>query len=261
MAKYYFLAASLPALQLTAKPEIAFTEFVDLASVNLSSHDYAKIQTMRRFYDIQNIRALWKNEELDPRGILNSVELEDAVLSRVGIPVYVADFLDRFDSKEEQLRNFPALISAYFRNEKRVADGFLKDYLSFEHDWRLIFAAFRAKKLGRNLENELQFEDPYDPIVAQILSQKDSSSFMPPIGYEELLPMFNALGDEPLELHKALCIYRFQKISEKTGVDLFSTDAILAYAAQLIIVEKWHELDHVKGMENIHKAIDRKVSL
>ncbi|MBI4142664.1 thioredoxin domain-containing protein, partial [Candidatus Uhrbacteria bacterium] len=37
-----------------------------------------------------------------------------------------------------------------------------------------VLTALRAKQSGRDLAVELQFEDPKDPFVLQILSQKDS---------------------------------------------------------------------------------------
>lgn len=255
MSNYYFLSASLPALYLTIPPEISFEDLVNLQKDNLSPQDYAKTKKIRLFYDIQNIRALWKNEEFDPRGNLDEVELEEALISQLGLPDYVFEFLGNYESKEQRLKNFPGLIAAYFRNEARHGEGFLKEYLTFEREWRLVFTAYRAKLLGRNLEAELQFEDPDDDLIAQILAQKDSLNFVPPEGYEDLLALFEAHSGSPLELHKALCEYRFKRVSALTGVDLFSIDRILRYMIQLIIVEKWMELNQAKGMEIINNVL------
>lgn len=256
MTKYYFLATSLPPLQLTVPPDISFEEFIHLAKINMFTDDYAKIRTIRRFYDIQNIKAFWKNEELDPRGNLNEVDLEESLLARGGLPAYVYDFMDHFESREQRLQNFSALIASYYKNEIQKSTEFLHDYLVFERDWRLVFTAFRAKKLKRNLEKELQFEDPNDDLVAQILAQKDSPTFIPPNGYQDLLPLFEEHADSPLELHKALCEYRFDKIASLVGVDVFSINYILSYMTLLILVEKWHELDKMKGMEVISKVVN-----
>jgi len=247
MKQYYFAAASLPTLQFMQTPAMNFHEFVVMAKMNVSNDDLKQLQTMRLFYDIQNIRSLLKNESFDLRGNLNQVELEESIISKVGLPYYVHEFLDRYETKEQRLQHFPAATSAYFKNEISRSHGFLKQYLIFERAWRLVLTGLRAKKLGRKVEKEIQFEDPNDDLIAQLLAQKDSNSFIPPSGFHELLPIFEKSAEEPLELHKNLCEYRFNKITEMTGIDLFSISYILSYMALLIIAEKWIELDQKKG--------------
>lgn len=256
MNNYYFLASSLPALHLTVPPELSFAELVDLEKDNLSPEDFARAKKIRRFFDVQNIRAFWKGDAFDPRGNLNEVELEDALVAQLGLPDYVFNYMEQYQSQELRLRNFPGLIAAYFKHESERASGFLKSYLTFERQWRLVFTAFRAKLLKRNLETELQFEDPNEDIIVQILAQKDSPNFIPPEGYEDLLPLFEAHSKAPMELHKALCEYRFNTIAAMTGVDLFSIDRILRYMVQLIIVENWQELDKEKGDALIGKIVE-----
>lgn len=109
--------------------------------------------------------------------------------------------------------------------------------------------AFRAKKLGRDVAYELQFEDPYNDFVAQILAQKDSKAYEPPEKYSDLKALFEEHYDAPLQLHQALFEYQFQLLDNWVGFDQFSIDRILAYTVQLILVEKWLELDKKKGME------------
>lgn len=255
MRQYYFLATALPDLQLGNPPEISFSDFDNLITENLSSSDFAKTVIIRRFYDIQNLRSFWKDEELDFRGNLNSKDLEEAILSHQGLPDYVFDYLDVYDSKEKRLEHFPELVSAYFKNEATHAHGFLKKYLTFEHDWRLVFAGLRAKQLGRDISKELQFEDPTDDLVAQILAQKDAKTFVPPDGFEDLKVIFDEHAHAPLELYKALCEYRFHHVSDMLGTDVFSIDYILGFMVQLITAEKWIELDQQKGMEVVKKVM------
>lgn len=257
MRNYYFTATSLPPLQMGIPPEISFHAFQNLMHDNLSTSDLHKAEIISRYYDIENIRAFWKKEPFDEHGNLNEVELEEGLLARQDLPEYVYDFLDAYDNKESRLEHFPELIAKYFKVESEEATGFLKQYLSFEREWRLVFAAFRAKKLGRDVAKELQYEDPNDEIVAQIMAQKDAKTFVPPDGYEDLKVIFDEHGDKPLELFKALCEYRFHHIEEMLGIDVFSINYILGYMAQLITVEKWIGLDQQKGMnivQNVFKG-------
>jgi hypothetical protein len=255
---YYFVATALTPLQFGVQPEMSFEEFQRLLEINLTPSDYAKTQTIRRYYDIENIRAFWKGEEIDPRGSLYEIELEEALLSRDGLPGYVYDFIDAYDSKEKRLEHFASLITSFFREESKNADGLLKEYLQFERNWRLVLLGFRAKKLGKDLVSALQFEDPEDDLVAQILAQKDAKSFVAPEGYEDLQSIFETNADDPMELHIALNQYRYRKVEEMAGVELFSIDRILGYMVRLIIVEKTIELDKKKGLEIMDKVMKGK---
>jgi hypothetical protein len=102
---------------------------------------------------------------------------------------------------------------------------------------------------------ELQFEDPDDEIVAQILAQKDAKTYEPPERYSDLKALFEEHYDAPMELYQGLCEYRFEKIVQMYGIDVFSIDRILAYLARLIIVEKWLDLDKKKGIQVVDAIV------
>lgn len=252
---YYFLASALPELQIGYPPDINFLTLDALMKVNLTKEDYALTAVLRRYFDIQNIRAFWLGEELDPRGVYNEVDLEESLVTRLGLPEYVYTYMEKYDNKESRIKHFPALVSAYFKEESEAAEGFLKSYLTFERELRIVLTGFRAKRLGRDLISELQYEDPNDEIVAQVLAQKDSKTYEPPARFSDTKALFEQHYDEPLELYQALCEYRFQKIEEMYEIDLFSIGRILAYLAQLIIVERWLELDKNKGLEVIDTIV------
>jgi hypothetical protein len=252
---YYYLGTVLPDLALGKSPEISFQELKDLLKDNLSANDEAQMRVIRRLYDILNIRALWLNDPLDPHGNADENELEDALISEVGLPDYVYGFLDSHDSQSDRLRYFPGLIAQFFSVESSRASGFLKEYLSFERSSRLMITALRSKRLGRDLLVELQYEDPEDPLVAQILSQKDAKSYEPPEEFQDLKALFEKHHRNPLDLEQALCEYRFNHIDYLIAFDPFSTRKILAFVAQFIIVEKWMALDRKKGTDLIHSIL------
>lgn len=255
MSNYYFLATSLPELKLGNPPEISFDELLFLYRQNLSSENFESVQSVRLIFDIENIRAFWLKEPLDPRGRFDENELEEALLTGIGFPGYINDFLAKHDELSDRLRNFSSLIAQYYRNEIGRSDGFLKQYLIFERGLRLVLVAFRAKKLGRDILVELQHENSDDPLIAQILSQKDMKSYDPPTQYEQIKPIFEEYSEDPSALNKALYEYRFQKINELIGLQVFTIDALLAYFIKFIMVEKWQEQDRDKGIQLIKKII------
>jgi hypothetical protein len=257
MTNYYYVTSSFPEVRIGGTTDINFRQLNLLLQDNLSKDDLEKTRVIRRLYDLYNIRSLWLKEELTLYGNYNDVELEDALIAQSVLPKYVFDYLEKYPTNDERIKHFPELIHNYFNIEIEKADGFLKKYLIFERDWRLVFAAFRAKKLGRDILEELQYEDPNRNLIAQILAQKDAKTFEPPFEYEELKPIFEANQDSPLALQQALDSYRFEKINSLLGVDMFSINRILGYMAQLILVEEWLKLDKEKGLEiveNIAKS-------
>lgn len=252
---YYFLASLLPELRIGIPPEIDFHELMHLMEMNLTENDREKVRVIRLYYDIQNIRSFWRGEPLSFRGNYDEVELEDALVTQDALPSYVFDFMKQYDSTEERLRHFASLLTSYYQSEVESTDGFLHDYLVFQRELRLVLTAFRAKKMGRDLLVELQYEDPNDDAVAQIIAQKDAVEYDPPENFSELKPLFEAHCEEPLELHKALVEYQFQKADELLGVDLFTINRILAYMVKLNFVEKWLELDKKKGMQLVDMIV------
>lgn len=255
MANYYFLGTLLPDLSLDQPPEISFRELKQLLHDNLSDRDYEKACVIRNFYDMCNLRFYWKGEPLDPLGNLNENTLEEALVTRTVFPPYVFQFADKYENNEEKARHFPELLSTFFQNEIAQAHGAFKVYLTLERDLRLILLAFRAKKLGRDVVKELQYENPEDEIVAQILAQKDAQAYEPPEKYADLRPILAQYYDHPLELQKALAEYRLNKIEEILVKDPFSINRILAYLVELIIVEKWQQLDKQKGLEIVQSML------
>jgi Protein of unknown function (DUF2764) len=252
---YYFLASILPDLQIGIPPEIDFRQFTFLLDTNLSKNDDERIRVIRRYYDIQNIRSFWRKEPQSYRGNHDEVALEDALLTQSALPSYVFDFMQEYDSVTDRLHHFAFLIASYFKTEIENTDGFLHEYLIFQRELRLVLTALRSKKLGRDLLVELQYEDPDDDLVMQIIAQKDAKNYEPPENFSELKPLFDEHSEQPLELHKALVEFQFQKVDELLGIDFFTINRILAYLVKLIFVEKWLELDKKKGMQLVDTIV------
>jgi hypothetical protein len=213
----------------------------------MEAKDLQKTATFRRWIDINNIRALFLEDAIDPRGNLSEKELDQALLLQDGLPEYVFDFLDKFESVSEKLRFFPGVLSAYFREETPEQSGFLKRYLEFERAWRLVLVGIKAKELGRDLSEELQFEDLKDPQVLDLLAQKDAPSYEPPPEFLSLKEKYLSCGPDPFLQFKEISKWRFKQIDELAIEPLFSIDWILSYMAQLLLVEEWNQLDAEKG--------------
>jgi hypothetical protein len=247
MANYYFLAASLPPLALGLPPELSFEELAARLQLNLTKKDQEQAAVLRRFIDLGNIRSLLLEEPIDPRGNLSEKELDEALLIQNVLPAYVFEFLNRYDSVQEKLRYFSGLFAQFFVEEIPKQKGFLKRYLSFEREWRLVMTALRAKQMGRDVAQELQFEEFTDPLVAQILTQRDAERYDPPVEYADIKEKFESCGPDPWQQHRLFAAWRFSRIDDLVRRPLFTIDFVLAYMAKLIAVEDWNELDGDRG--------------
>jgi hypothetical protein len=69
MTKYYYVGTFLPTLSFAQDPEIAISELDILLRDNLSKGDNKKIEAIRQFYDLFNLRFFWLEQELIPGGI------------------------------------------------------------------------------------------------------------------------------------------------------------------------------------------------
>ncbi len=247
MARYYFLTNSLPTLKLGSPVDITFSQLLELFQLNLSVKDQKLIHTFLTYIDLRNIRAFWMKEPLDPRGSLGEKEIEEALLISDFLPSYVFDFLERYESLKDRLHFFSYLYFHFFQ-EGVQKKGFLGAFFQEEREIRLIMAALRAKAAKRNVAVELQFEDPKDPLVMQILSQKDIDDYEPPVDYEWLKLIFKENYNHPRNLAKAYLEKRLEMIQElEERFPKFSIDQLLGYMVRLLIVENWNALDAAKA--------------
>jgi len=259
MTQYYYLGTLLPLLSFDAPPEISLKQLDVLLHDNLTKKDYEKAMIVRRFYDILNLRSLWLGEPLDPLGKMSDIELKEILSNRIGLPAYVYDFVDTYKKTVDRVHHFPFLLAKFFQSVKDLKDPFLRHYLTVERELRLVLTAFRAKKLGRNLSVELQYEDPEEELIAQLLAQQDSKTYEPPEKYQDLKILFDKYGNDPLELQRALDGYRFETLDHLVDMsDASSTERILAYLLQLILVERWFEMDQAKGIEIVDTIVKEK---
>lgn len=259
---FYYLASSLTPIEFGDLADYGFLDLLEKFDLSFSGADRKSFQVLRLFYDIENIKKLLVTTsapvELDSRGNLNKKELLEALEQRTFFAEYVFDFFDTFTSSKDRLNNFSRLVSDYFRYEAEKASGFLKSYLNFERDYRIILTAFRAKKLKKNIEAEFAFEGFKDPILEYVLNQKDSPYFEAPAGYEDLQEMLLITKDKPLYEYRHLAEYRFMKMREMVHDKPFTIDYLMSYAMRVCILEDLANLNEIKGNENLNIILKDK---
>ncbi len=259
MSNYYFLGAVLPELVIDMPPDIQFQELMTLFRMNLNRVDLEKVVIIRTLIDLENIRWLLLKKEIDPRGNLTEKDLDKALLNKENLPKYVFQFFGKFDTTEDRLKHFSTVIVKFFSDTVMQKGSFLKFYLNFEREWRLMMVGYRAKKIGRDLIAELQYEELTEPFVAEILAQKDTAQFKFPYEYEDLGQLLSRSSGEPLDQYQLMLKYRFDTIGDYVANAPFSIDKLLAYLVRLMLVNDWHDLDDKKGKELLNQIVKESV--
>jgi hypothetical protein len=248
MNKYYFLLCSLPSISIGTKPEISFLELENYLKWNLTEADKKILFSFRQYIDIKNLKNLWLEKKIDPRGNLDEKTFHEALLTEDFFPVYVFTYLKKHVSTEEKITYFPVLEIEFFHDQiENFQSPFLLSFFKLERESKLILTALRAKNLKRDITIELAGEDKKDPLVDSILRQKDESLYEPPKEYIQLYNIFLKYQSEPKALYKAFLEYCFQKYEYFSERGPFTIDQILGYLANLILVEDYYYLNQEKG--------------
>jgi hypothetical protein len=238
MGKYYFFDTLLPPLTTAREPEMGWSEFLDLARENLSVRDWSQLTALRQWYDLQNLRALWSGQPLQPFGNLDQEGLETALATGALCPPLVDDFMAEYRETSDRLQHLPELLTAYLEQLRMKGRGFLRWLGEFERQLRLVLVALRARSQGVDLHEAFRFEDPRDPFVAYLVAQRGSEQISAPLGFEEVQRLWELYSREPLELAEGLLKFKINAIEETFRDRRFTIDHVLGYAQRLILLEQ-----------------------
>ena len=255
-----YVIGSLPRLEFGAKPDTTTTNMMELFEINFSGRELKDFRIIRLWIDLNNIYRLLYNDNLfDRRGNYVKATLKAFMDTEEELPNYVFEFFADYPSMEERKRNFSKLIVTYFQEEKKKASANLKPFLQFEHDFRVIITAFRAKKTNEDMIDALKFEDPTDPIVQMALVQNQSPGpFMFPYEYAELEGVIAEAGVNPTKQFMALAKYRFDHYAEIEFESPFGMNRVLAYLLQLMQLEEVFALRVEEGEERLKKLVENE---
>lgn len=253
MKRYFYLAASLPDLSLEKKLPLTFSDFLEDAYVYLNDRDKKLVSILRELIDIENIRRLILEQDIDTRGNLSEKALDEAILAKVNLPQYACDFLDQYTNQQARLDHFPYLYALFFQTHTTTGNNFLDQYLAFERELRLWICLLRAKKMGADIKEVLQFEDPTDPLVMKILIQSDASDVVIPEEFSKIKNLYNDISINPADLHREIETFRLNKITEFAQDKLFQIDSILGFMAKLLIIEQWQALNPEEGLNRLNR--------
>ncbi len=246
MSHFFYTASSLPQLYCGVQPEITFFHLLEVLEENLSSKEFERVNEIREFLDVLNIKRLLKGQAIDNRGVKTEKELDRCVVECEGFHSAVLEFLYTYESREERLKHFTELLSSYLVAKSEETSGFTRKYFYYERLLRLSLVGYRCAKRGGDIVEELKFEDPRDPFVASLIAQKDTTHFEFPFELEELTEQL-VQARNPIDEYRVLFEHQFAFAEGEGQNSVFSLDYLLAYLVQLIAVENWEATSEETG--------------
>ncbi|MBO4465259.1 MAG: DUF2764 family protein [Bacteroidales bacterium] len=141
--------------------------------------------------------------------------------------------LDGFDADK--------LDAEFYRKALSSPDKFIRDYFTYDLDVRNTRVEFLNKALGR-------------PEGMDIMVLDEEAE---PVEFEGRRQVMSVLeGSDILERERGLDNLMWEKIDEIVGLQVFTLDAILGFAAKLQIIARWLKLDPETGRELFRKLVD-----
>lgn len=253
MTQYFFLSSLLLEQSFVDSSLINFDDLDNLLLLNLEKKDYQKWIILKRFFDLENFAFLWAQKTIiHSFGEVTQFNGEQLLLEGCWsnydlFEDFFLDFLNIYQTNDLRLLNYSVLVRS-FLSYYQDYDFFFSKYFGFKMDLRIILAGYRAKNLGLDISYVLREEDAQDSIVYQVLMQKDTQIFDPPLEYMDLKPIFDEFKHNPIALRQALINYEKIKLEDMFESDYFSSYLILSRAVGYLLTYK-HELKNSKEGE------------
>lgn len=257
---YMYIIGSTPNLEFDAKPDISTDELYLLLKMNLKASELEPFKVLKRWIDLANLYKIFEESEyFDPRGNYVKATLNEYIESQEELPSYVLEYLEEYEKDEDRKKHFAKLIARYFQVERKKAKGALAEFLKFENEWRILVAAYRAKKSEKSIADKLKYEDLSDPIVQIAIAQSDAPGpFEFPFEYEQLDTELKNTGPNPTKQMRALAKFRFDFYKDMGADFPFRLRQIMAYLMQLFVLEDLFALNEIEGKKQLEKLMENE---
>ncbi|EPP34525.1 hypothetical protein CP10139811_0393 [Chlamydia ibidis] len=258
MTQYYFLSSFFPNQLPEAPPLYSFEALDSLLLLNLSKRDFAHYVILKRFFDLENFAFFWADK---PIPYSFGTVTQDRVAGMVYLQQwsdecefedFFKDFLLEHKSSKERLEHFSALMSCFLSHYQNSSLEFLREYFTFKKNLRVVLAGFRSRVMQLDVSYVLRDEDSSDPVVLQVLMQKDAPNYELPDGFSDLSSVLEDYGHLPHTLHRTLSLYEFHKMEEMYRNWYFDANAVLGRVATYLFAIRNSMVNLEAGKQKIN---------
>jgi len=268
LAQYYFLVSSLVELTLDEGfQKHPYPVFNDFIREELSGADYTELGKCFLLNDVSNFTAALKSGSTDGDAVFlepSSYEkeaLKEGLIDTETLFPFLADFIWDYraerrlypgiSSEDELIRRMMETLSA---GDEPAVTGFPAEYLEFEMHLRNLTTALSSRAAGGSWTEKIVPFDFFSERIAA--SQAADFGLGGDLGVlSDLIDLYE--GSSPLEIEKATTAARWKWLDEAVGYNLFSKEAVFAYAVKIADVERWLTLTPEEGRVKLDELLEQ----
>ncbi|EPJ21656.1 hypothetical protein CP03DC29_0858B, partial [Chlamydia psittaci 03DC29] len=117
----------------------------------------------------------------------------------------------------------------------------------------------RSRVMKLDVSYVLRDEDSSNPVVLQVLMQKDAPNYELPEEFSDLSDVLQDYGRLPHTLNRTLSLYEFHKIEEMYRDKYFDANAVLARVTAYLFAIRNSMVDLEKG-KNIINSMEKAIT-
>ena len=265
MAKYFYLLASLPDLELEkANKNLDFEAIFDLVKRNLSEEDLRLFQYLLYPNDIKNIiseiaakrekpslyPAYFFPSHIAPNSLKNTSKIQEV------LPGFFASLFEQHpewleDKQLPKLENI--MLERFYESALNLDDKFISKYFEFDRNLRNILVACNARNYSLNLESQLIG----DADINRQLQRSQASDF----GLSQQFPFIDEIflvleKEEPVALEKLLDKLRWGFIDDYNALNFFERGNVYGYFMKLMMTKRWTDLEGEETPDRLGALIE-----
>ena len=272
MGKYYYLVSGLPDISLD-DGKLAYTvaDFRAEMEATLSAKDQKLIDLFFLKYDNANLLAYLKDPDasLDPRGRITSEQFEavykalkeeEKLPKDEAIPAYHVTFIQRYLAEEQseqkgekaQVSWEDQLAALYYEAAMKAPNPFVAGWFELNLNINNVLTAITCRKYG--------FDKSLYIVGHNEIAEQIRTSNARDFGLSdavEYLPELQRIAEETdlYARERKIDLLKWKWLEDQTFFKTFDMERVFAYLLQLEMIERWVNLDKVRGERTFRELV------
>ena len=272
MGKYYYLVSGLPDISLD-DGKLAYTvaDFRAEMEATLSAKDQKLIDLFFLKYDNANLLACLKEADapLDPRGritreefeaVYKALKEEEKLPKNEAIPAYHVTFIQRYLAEEQseqkgekaQVSWEDQLAALYYEAAMKAPNPFVAGWFELNLNINNVLTAITCRKYG--------FDKSLYIVGHNEIAEQIRTSNARDFGLSdavEYLPELQRIAEETdlYARERKIDLLKWKWLEDQTFFKTFDMERVFAYLLQLEMIERWVDLDKVRGERTFRELV------
>ncbi|MCF2602418.1 DUF2764 domain-containing protein [Parabacteroides distasonis] len=272
MGKYYYLVSGLPDISLD-DGKLAYTvaDFRAEMEATLSAKDQKLIDLFFLKYDNANLLAYLKDPDasLDPRGriareqfeaVYKALKEEEKLPKDEAIPAYHVTFIQRYLAEEQseqkgekaQVSWEDQLAALYYEAAMKAPNPFVAGWFELNLNINNVLTAITCRKYG--------FDKSLYIVGHNEIAEQIRTSNARDFGLSdavEYLPELQRIAEETdlYARERKIDLLKWKWLEDQTFFKTFDMERVFAYLLQLEMIERWVNLDKVRGEQTFRELV------